>query len=142
MITKDRCARLLRKRRMTTVAQNLGRALERHMADADRNLTHAPPAASPDRTKEHFAAGLLAMLAVTLALHGLVPVDALTPVVATLMFALAAGAAVVGVVLRDRLTRMMWFDAAGIFTFAGAAVSIMIEPDQLVRLVPVSNPSD
>lgn len=82
------------------------------------------------------------MLAVTLALHGLVPVDALTPVVATLMFALAAGAAVVGVVLRDRLTRMMWFDAAGIFTFAGAAVSIMIEPDQLVRLVPVSNPSD
>jgi hypothetical protein len=112
------------------------------MADADRNLTHAPPAAPPDRAKEYFAAGLLAMLAVTLALHGLVPADALTPVVATLLFTLAAGTAVVGAVLRDRLTRMMWFDAAGIFTFAGVVVSIMIEPDQLVRLVPLSNNSE
>jgi hypothetical protein len=105
-------------------------------------MHHRRHAAHPDRAKEYFAAGLLAMFALTVALHGLIPAEALTPVVTTLLFALAAGTAVVGSVLRDRLTRMMLFDVAGVFTFVGVAVSVLIEPDQLVRLVPVSNQSD
>jgi hypothetical protein len=99
-------------------------------------------AAQPDRVKANFAAGLLAMLAMAVALRALVPADAVTPAVATLLFALAAGAALVGALLRDRLTRMTWFDAAGILTFVGVAVSILIEPDQIVRLISLSDQPD
>jgi hypothetical protein len=28
----------------------------------------------------------------------------------------------------------MWFDIAGVLTFVGVGVSILIEPDQMVRL--------
>jgi hypothetical protein len=36
----------------------------------------------------------------------------------------------------------MWFDIAGILTFVGVAVSVLIEPDQMVRLFILSDQSD
>ena len=39
---------------------------------------------------------------------------------------------------RDRL-RTMWFDLAGGLTFIGIVLSVLIEPDQLVRLFSASD---
>jgi hypothetical protein len=36
----------------------------------------------------------------------------------------------------------MWFDIAGMLTFVGVAVSVLIEPDQVVRLFIQSNQPD
>ena len=36
----------------------------------------------------------------------------------------------------------MWFDIAGILTFVGVAFSILIEPDQMVRLFILSDQPD
>ena len=38
--------------------------------------------------------------------------------------------------------RAMWFDIAGILTFVGVAFSILIEPDQMVRLFMLSDQPD
>ncbi|ABE38647.1 hypothetical protein HUU61_15920 [Rhodopseudomonas palustris] len=91
-----------------------------------------------DRVKLSVAAGLLALLAITLALRGVVPPDALTPTVATLLMAAAGGVALIGISLRDRLRGAKWLDAAGLLVYAGVAVSILIDPDQLLRLMPLS----
>ena len=97
---------------------------------------------SADRGKLHVAAGLLALFAVTLALRALVPADALAPAVATVLLAAAAGVALIGILLRDRPKGASWLDAAGLLVYAGVAVSIMIDPDQLVRLVPLSDQTE
>jgi hypothetical protein len=36
----------------------------------------------------------------------------------------------------------MWFDIAGVLTFVGVAVSILIESDQMVRLFILSDQPD
>ena len=95
-----------------------------------------------DRAKELFAGILLAALIATLGMRNVLPADALAPAIATLLFAL--GAATAGFALlcrRDRL-RIMWFDIAGGLTFVGVAVSILIEPDQMVRLFALSDQPD
>lgn len=62
------------------------------------------------------------------------PADALTPALATVLFTLGAAAAGVALLCRRNAARAMWFDIAGVLTFVGVAVSILIEPDQMVRL--------
>jgi hypothetical protein len=35
--------------------------------------------------------------------------------------------------------RIMWFDLAGSLTFIGIVLSVLIEPDQMVRLLTLSD---
>jgi len=92
-----------------------------------------------DRVKLCVVAGLLALLAVTLALRDVVLPDAVTPTVAALLMAAAGGVALGGILLRDRLRGAKWLDAAGLLVYADVAVSILIDPDQLLRLMPLSD---
>ena len=50
----------------------------------------------------------------------------------------AATAGLAVLLLRDR-ARTAWLDIAGLLTFAGIAVSILIDPDQIVRLLHASD---
>jgi len=94
---------------------------------------------STDRTADFLVGMLLGTLITTIALRNLVPADALAPVIATLLFAVgAATAGVALILLRDR-ARTMWLNCAGLLTFIGIVVSVLIEPDQLVRLLHYSN---
>ena len=79
---------------------------------------------STDRAKELFAGVLLGAL------------------IATLLFALGAAAAGFALLCRRDRARTLWFDIAGALTFVGVAVSILIEPDQMVRLCALSDQPD
>src|SRR5712671_5993889 len=81
-------------------------------------------------------------LTATLGLRLALPTDALAPVIATLLFALAAAAAGLAFLCRRNQIRTAWLDIAGSLTFVGVAVSILIEPDQMVRLLTLSEQSD
>jgi len=94
---------------------------------------------STDRAEELLVGILLGALISTVALRNLLPTDALAPVIATLLF--VAGAATAGfalLLLRDP-ARTVWLNVAGLLTFVGIAVSILIDPDQIVRLLQSSN---
>ena len=94
---------------------------------------------STDRGEELLVGILLGTLISTVALRNLLPTDALAPVIATLLF--VVGAATAGfalLLLRDR-ARTVWLNIAGLLTFVGIAVSILIDPDQIVRLLESSN---
>ncbi|MGM4903528.1 hypothetical protein AB8B21_31905 [Tardiphaga sp. 866_E4_N2_1] len=110
------------------------------MAFTDRNSigrNYAPPA--PHRVKELFAATLLLALTAALALRAFVSLDALAPMVATLLFALAALTVGGALIPRNFARRATWFDVAGVLTFIGVGITILIEPDQMVRLVTLSD---
>jgi hypothetical protein len=110
------------------------------MAFTDRSFPdrdHAP--AGPRGIKELFAASLLLALAAALALRAFVSLDALAPLVATLLFALAASIVGGALIPIGRRRRAAWFDVAGVLTFIGIGISIVIEPDQMVRLVTLSD---
>jgi hypothetical protein len=68
----------------------------------------------------------------------LLPTDALTPAIATLLFMLGAATAGFALLCRRNQARTVWLDIAGVLTFVGVAVSILIEPDQMVRLLILS----
>lgn len=95
-----------------------------------------PPAA---RGKELFAGILLVALLATLAIRNAVPVDALAPVIVTLLFAVAALTAGLALLSRRGRFRIMWFDLAGSITFIGVVLSVLLEPDQMVRLFALSD---
>ena len=97
---------------------------------------------STDRTRELLAAMLLGALIATLGLRAILPTDALAPAIATLLFALGAATAGFALLCLRNQARTAWLDIAGILTFVGVAVSILIEPDQMVRLVTSSNQPD
>ena len=59
----------------------------------------------------------------------------MAPAIATLLFVLGAATAAFALLCRRNQARTMWLDIAGLLTFVGVAVSILIEPDQMVRLV-------
>ncbi|MGH6642285.1 MAG: hypothetical protein ACRED3_06255 [Bradyrhizobium sp.] len=105
------------------------------MAIADRS--RAARTKSRENTihgKELIAGVLLLALVAALGIRNAVPADALAPVIVTLLF--AAGATVAGLALlcrRDRF-RVIWFDLAGTLTFIGVVLSVLIEPDQMIRL--------
>jgi hypothetical protein len=81
---------------------------------------------------------LLGTLISTIALRNLLPIDALAPVMATLLFVVGAATAGVALLLRDP-ARTVWLNVAGLLTLIGIAVSILIDPDQIVRLLHSSN---
>lgn len=97
---------------------------------------------SADRTQELFGGILLAALITVVAMRNVLPADALAPVIATLLFALGAAAAGFALLCRRDRARTLWFDIAGALTFVGVAVSILIEPDQMVRLCALSDQPD
>ena len=103
-----------------------------HMAKADGR---APSA----RSKELFAGILLVTLVATLGIRNVVPVDALAPGIVTLLFAVGAVAAGFALLCQRDRFRIMWFDLAGSLTFIGVVISVLIEPDQLVRLSTLSD---
>ncbi|MDB5616320.1 hypothetical protein [Tardiphaga sp.] len=112
------------------------------MAFTDRSpIAHEPPAPT-GRAKELFAAILLVALALALALRGMLSLEALAPAVATLMFVIAAVTAGIAMRCRHEGFRATWFDVAGMLTFIGVAITLLIEPDQIVRLVTFSEQPD
>jgi hypothetical protein len=91
-----------------------------------------PPAA---RGKELFVGILLVTLLATVGIRNVVPADALAPAIVTLLFAVAALTAGFALLCRRDRFRIMWFDLAGSLTFIGVVLSVLIEPDQMVRLL-------
>lgn len=94
---------------------------------------------STDRTREMLAAMMLGAVITTLALRAVLPTDALAPAIATLLFALGAATAGFALLLLRNQARTTWLNIAGLLTFVGIAVSILIDPDQLIRLLTSSN---
>ena len=101
----------------------------------DRTADRAPPA----NGKELMAGILLAALLAALAIRNLVPADALAPAIVTLLFAVGAAMAGAAWLCRAARFRIMWLDLAGGLTFIGIVVSVLIEPDQMVRLFALSD---
>jgi uncharacterized membrane protein HdeD (DUF308 family) len=117
--------------------------MRKAMAFADRSqIVRRPDPGSAHRAKELFAGILLGALIATFGMSYVLPGDALTPAIATLLFMLAAATAGVALLCRRNQARAMWFDIAGVLTFVGIAVSILIEPDQMVRLFILSDQPD
>ena len=92
--------------------------------------------------KEWMAGVLLAALIATLAIRNLVPADALAPAIVTLLFAVGAATAGAARLCQAGRLRIMWLDVAGSLTFIGVVISVLIEPDQLIRLCGVSDQSE
>ncbi|MDE5453374.1 hypothetical protein GWE18_10945 [Bradyrhizobium sp. CSA112] len=110
------------------------------MAFLDRSQlveTNARPPAA--RGKELFAGILLVALLATVGIRNVVPVDALAPAIVTLLFGVAALTAGFALLCRRDRFRIMWFDLAGSLTFIGVVLSVLIEPDQMVRLFALSD---
>jgi hypothetical protein len=97
---------------------------------------------STDRTTELFVVIVLGALIATVGLRNALPIDALAPAIATLLFALGAAAAGLALLCRRNEARSVWLDIAGVLTLVGVTVSILIEPDQMVRLVALSDQPD
>ncbi len=100
-----------------------------------RIADRAPPAPG----KELMVGILLSVLIAALAIRNLVPADALAPAIVTLMFVVGAAAAGAAWLCRARRFRIMWLDLAGSMTFIGIVISVLIEPDQMVRLFTLSD---
>jgi uncharacterized membrane protein YfbV (UPF0208 family) len=111
------------------------------MAFTDRSPLADPPVTSTGRAMQLFAAVLLVTLMVALALRATLSLDALAPAVATLLFAIAAATAGISMLCRNDV-RPMWYDVAGVLTFIGVAITLLIEPEQIVRLVSLSEQPD
>src|SRR5258705_10825224 len=125
------------------VSRTSASAMRKAMAFADRSqIVRKHRQGSTDRAKKLFAGVLLGALIATLGMSYVLPVHALTPAIATLLFTLGAATAGVALLCRRNGARAMWFDIAGVLTFVGVAVSILIEPDQMVRLFILSDQPD
>lgn len=105
------------------------------MAFLDRSqIVEANARPSLVRGKELFAGILLVALIATVGIRNVVPEDALAPAIVTLLFAVAALTAGFALLCRRDRFRVMWFDLAGSLTFIAVVISVLIEPDQMVRL--------
>jgi hypothetical protein len=105
------------------------------MAFLDRShIVPTSDRATGARGKELFAAILLMALIATLGIRNVVPADALAPAIVTLLFVVAAMTAGFALICRRDRFRIMWFDLAGSLTFIGVILSVLIEPDQMIRL--------
>ena len=109
------------------------------MALLDRNqIVRTSDRASSARGKELFAGILIVALIAAVGVRNVVPADALAPAIVTLLFAVAAMTAGFALLCRRERFRIMWFDLAGSLTFIGVVISVLIEPDQMVRLFALS----
>lgn len=89
-----------------------------------------------DTPKLLVIAALIATLGAALAARLYLPSDAWLPVVATVLFALAATATIMSFLFRPRATRRIgWLDLAGIFTCIGIILSLAVEPEAVAPLV-------
>jgi hypothetical protein len=105
------------------------------MAFLDRShIVPTSDRATGARGKELFAGILLMALIATLGIRNVAPADALAPAIVTLLFVVAAMTAGFALICRRDRFRIMWFDLAGSLTFIGVVLSVLIEPDQMVRL--------
>ena len=105
------------------------------MAFLDRSqIVRTSDRAPAARGKELFAGILLVALIAAVGIRNVVPADALAPAIVTLLFAVAALTAGFALLCRRDRFRIMWFDLAGSLTFIGVVLSVLIEPDQMVRL--------
>jgi hypothetical protein len=111
------------------------------MAFMDRSPLADPPVASTGRAIRLFAVVLLVTLMVALALRATLSLDALAPAVATLLFAIAAATAGIAILCRNDV-RPMWYDVAGVLTFIGVAITLLIEPEQIIGLISFSEQPD
>jgi hypothetical protein len=110
------------------------------MAFLDRNqIVRTSDRAPSARGKELFAGILIVALIATVGIRNAVPADALAPAIVTLLFAVAAVTAGFALLCRRDRFRIMWFDLAGSLTFIGIVISVLIEPDQMVRLFTLSH---
>ena len=110
------------------------------MAFLDRSqIVRTSDRAPSARGKELFAGILLVALIATVGIRNVVPADALAPAIVTLLFAVAAVTAGFALLCRRDRFRIMWFDLAGSLTFIGVVLSVLIEPDQMVRLFTLSD---
>jgi hypothetical protein len=110
------------------------------MAFLDRShIVPTSDRATGAQGKELFAAILLMALIATLGIRNVVPADALAPAIVTLLFVVAAMTAGFALICRRDRFRIMWFDLAGSLTFIGVVLSVLIEPDQMVRLFALSD---
>jgi hypothetical protein len=110
------------------------------MAFLDRShLVQTADRAPSALGKELLAGILLVALIAALGLRSVVPADALAPAVVTLLFAVGAATAGFAVICRRDRFRTVWFELAGSLTFIGVVLSVLIEPDQLVRLSALSD---
>ena len=110
------------------------------MAFTDRNrMGWKQGQVTTDRTRELVAALLLGVLITTLGLRTVLPTYALAPAIATLLFALGATTAGCALLLLRNQARTTWLNIAGLLTFVGVGVSILIDPEQLVRLLTYSH---
>jgi hypothetical protein len=110
------------------------------MAFLDRNqIIQASDRAPSARGKELFAGILIVALIAALGIRNVVPADALAPAIVTLLFAIAAVTAGFALLCRRDRLRIMWFDLAGSLTFIGVVLSVLIEPDQMIRLLTLSD---
>jgi hypothetical protein len=91
------------------------------------------------RGKELMAGILVVALIATLGIRNVVPADALAPAIVTLLFVVGAASAGLALLCRSDRFRTMWFDLAGGLTFIGIVISVLIEPDQLIRLFALSH---
>ena len=105
---------------------------------ADRRHSASPAVRGPGS----LALVLVLTLAGALAFRDKLALDALAPVVATVLFTLAAISAGVALLLGHGRLRGGLLDIAGTLTFAGVALSLLIEPEQMVRLTTVSEQND
>jgi hypothetical protein len=116
---------------------------QKAMAFADHSQIVRKHGQGPtDRPKELFAGVLLGALITTLGMSNVLPTDALAPAITTLLFAFGAATAGFALLCRRNQARTMWRDIAGVLTFVGVAVSVLIEPDQMVRLFTLSDQPD
>ena len=110
------------------------------MAFLDRShIVPTSDRATGARGKELFAGILLMALIATLGIRNVVPADALAPAIVTLLFVVAAMTAGFALICRRDRFRIMWFDLAGSLTFIGVVLSVLIEPDQMLRLFTLSD---
>ncbi|WP_108514140.1 hypothetical protein [Bradyrhizobium algeriense] len=110
------------------------------MAFLDRiQIVRTSDRAPSARGKELFAGILLVALLATVGIRNVVPVDALAPAIVTLLFAVAALTAGFALLCRRDRYRVMWFDLAGSLTFIGVVLSVLIEPDQMIRLFALTD---
>jgi hypothetical protein len=117
--------------------------MRKAMAFADRSRAFWKQAhGSTDRGERLLAGVLLCALIATLAVRNALPIEALAPAIATLLFVLGGATAGVALLWRRNQARTMWFDIAGMLTFVGVAVSVLIEPDQMVRFFIQSDQPD
>lgn len=113
------------------------------MAFLDRSqIVRAGDRAPSVHGMELMAGVLLAALIATLAVRNLVPAGALAPAIVTLLFAVCVATAAAAWLCQAGRFRIMWLDVAGSLAFIGVVISVLIEPDQLIRLCGVSDQSE